>query len=158
MIPLSSIERVAAAAQREGVAIDPVEMPSSTRTAIEAAAACGCEVGEIVKSLIFTGRNSGAPYLLLVSGTNRVDEDAVASAIGEPLDRPNGRTVRELTGFAIGGIPPFGHDREISAFLDQDLKQYSRVWAAAGTPHAVFNIAVTDLERIAKAKVLCVSS
>lgn len=157
MIPLSSIERVVAAAQRAGVTIEPVEMPSSTRTAAEAAQACGCTVAEIVKSLVFVGRNSGTPYLLLVSGTNRVDEDAVASSIGEPLDRPNGRAVRELTGFAIGGIPPFGHDRGLSTFLDQDLKRYDRVWAAAGTPHAVFGISVEDLERVAKARVICVA-
>lgn len=157
MIPLSSMERVVAAAQHAGIAIEPVEMPSSTRTAVEAAQACGCTVAEIVKSLVFVGRNSGAPYLLLVSGTNRVDEDAVASSIGEPLDRPNGRTVRDLTGFAIGGIPPFGHDRKISTFLDQDLRQYDRVWAAAGTPHAVFAISVEDLERVTRAKVICVA-
>ncbi len=135
-----SIERVTAAAQRAGLEIVPQEMPSSTRTAMDAAAACGCEVGQIVKSLVFLGKDSGRPYLLLVSGANRVDETAIAAEIGESLVRPDGRQVRELTGFAIGGIPPFGHACAMETLMDPDLDRYANVWAAAGTPHAVFNI------------------
>ncbi|MBA5775717.1 YbaK/EbsC family protein [Stappia sp. F7233] len=154
MASLTSIERVVLAAQRSGITITPVTMPSSTRTAGEAAAACGCELGQIVKSLIFRGRETARPYLLLVSGANRVDEARTALAIGEALERPDGRWVRETTGFAIGGIPPFGHDCDMRVFLDADLQAYDTVWAAAGTPNAVFQIGVDDLINAAAPKII----
>jgi prolyl-tRNA editing enzyme YbaK/EbsC (Cys-tRNA(Pro) deacylase) len=135
-----SAARVAAVARDLGLAIRIVEMPSTTRTAEEAAAACGCDVAEIVKSLVFKGAESGAPYLLLVSGRNRVDEAAVAVSIGEALERMPGKEVRTVTGFAIGGIPPFGHVTPLAVFIDEDLLGHARVWAAAGTPHAVFEV------------------
>ncbi len=133
--------RVAAAAEALGLDVAVVEMPASTRTAEDAAAACGCTVGQIVKSLVFTGRDSGRPYLLLVSGPNRVDQEAVAALIGEPLDRPNGKAVREITGYAIGGIPPLGHAAPIATYIDPDLLAHDVVWAAAGTPACVFSVA-----------------
>ena len=132
--------RVAATARDLGLAIEVVAMPASTRTAEEAAAACGCAVGEIVKSLVFRGRTSNRPYLLLVAGSNRVDETAVAGAIGEALKRAQADDVREITGYAIGGIPPFGHATPLAVFIDRDLLDHARVWAAAGTPHAVFAV------------------
>jgi prolyl-tRNA editing enzyme YbaK/EbsC (Cys-tRNA(Pro) deacylase) len=132
------VAKVRAAGHALGLAIEPVEMAQSTRTAEEAAAACGVAVGQIVKSLVFAGRDTGRPYLLLVSGTNRVDEGRAAGAIGEGLRRPDADFVREATGFAIGGIPPFGHARPLSTYMDADLLQYDVVWAAAGTPRAVF--------------------
>ena len=135
-----SAARVVAAAADLGLAIRVVEMPSSTRTAEEAAAACGCAVGEIVKSLVFEGAVSGRPLLLLVAGCNRVDEVAVAATIGEALVRIPGKAVRTVTGFAIGGIPPFGHATPLEVFVDADLLGHARVWAAAGTPHAVFEV------------------
>jgi prolyl-tRNA editing enzyme YbaK/EbsC (Cys-tRNA(Pro) deacylase) len=113
-------------------------MPQSTRSADEAAAACGCHVAQIVKSLVFAGAASGEPYLLLVSGCNRVDPAGIAAALGEALVRPDAAKVRAWTGFAIGGIPPFGHDRRLRTFLDRDLLAFETVWAAAGTPNAVF--------------------
>jgi prolyl-tRNA editing enzyme YbaK/EbsC (Cys-tRNA(Pro) deacylase) len=116
------------------------EMDQSTRSAEEAAAACGVTVGQIVKSLVFLGAASKRPYLLLVSGKNRVDEKAVAAHLGEALKRPDATFVRDLTGFAIGGIPPFGHDRALSTYFDPDLLAYEVVWAAAGTPRAVFPV------------------
>jgi prolyl-tRNA editing enzyme YbaK/EbsC (Cys-tRNA(Pro) deacylase) len=131
-------ERVQAAAQALGLPIRIVVMPASTRTAEEAAAACGCSVGQIVKSLIFQGKDSGRPLLLLVSGSNRVNEKKAAQALGEPIVRPDAAFVREATGFAIGGIPPLGHSAPIATYLDEDLLQYGTVWAAAGTPTAVF--------------------
>ena len=143
-----SAARVAAVARDLGLAIRVVEMPSTTRTAEEAAAACGCDVAEIVKSLVFKGASSGAPYLLLVSGRNRVDEAAVAVSIGEALERMPGKEVRTVTGFAIGGIPPFGHATPLAVFIDEDLLGHARVWAAAGTPHAVFEV---DPEALAAA-------
>jgi prolyl-tRNA editing enzyme YbaK/EbsC (Cys-tRNA(Pro) deacylase) len=136
-LPPSS-ERVREAAARLGLAVSIREMPQSTRTAEEAAAACGCRVGQIVKSLVFAGAASGEPYLLLVSGQNRVDQAGVATAIGEVLDRPDAARVRAWTGFSIGGIPPFGHDQPMRTFIDRDLLTYDTVWAAAGTPSAVF--------------------
>ncbi len=135
-----SAARVAAAAVILGLDVTVVEMPDSTRTAEEAAAACGCGVGEIAKSLVFRGRTTGTPMLLLVSGVNRVDEQAVAASLGEALVRPRADDVRTLTGFAIGGIPPFGHANPLSVFVDEDLLAYDRVWAAAGTPRAVFAV------------------
>ena len=103
-------QRVQAAIDAKGLGGKVRHMPQSTRTAEEAAAACGCSVGQIVKSLVFRGAQSGKPYLLLVSGANRVDEKAVARHLGEALKRPDADYVRGVTGFAIGGIPPLGHD------------------------------------------------
>jgi prolyl-tRNA editing enzyme YbaK/EbsC (Cys-tRNA(Pro) deacylase) len=133
-----SAARVQDEARRLQLDVAVREMPDSTRTAEEAAAACGVTVGQIVKSLVFLGAQSGKPYLLLVSGTNRVNETGVATHLGEALKRPDGRAVRELTGFAIGGIPPFGHTTPLATYMDEDLLQYDVVWAAAGTPKAVF--------------------
>ena len=116
-----SAARVQAAAERLGLTIAVREMPASTRTAEEAAVACGCDLAQIVKSLVFAGRDSGRPYLLLVSGKNRVDEARVAAVVGEPLTRPKADAVRAWTGYAIGGIPPFGHDAELPTFVDEDL-------------------------------------
>ena len=132
--------RVASAAEALRLAIEIKVMAASTRTAEEAAAACGCDVGQIVKSLIFKGAESGRGYLLLVSGRNRVAELKVASALGENIIRPDAKFVRDLTGFAIGGIPPFGHASPITTFMDRDLLHYTRVYAAAGTPTTTFAV------------------
>lgn len=137
-LPPSS-KRVAEAARAMDLPIEIVVMPASTRTAEEAAQACGCAVGQIVKSLVFRGAASGRPLLLLVSGSNRVDEKIAAAAVGEDFSRPDAAFVRETTGFAIGGIPPFGHAVPLATFMDRDLLGYSIVWAAAGTPAAVFS-------------------
>lgn len=143
-----SAAKVAAAAASLGLPIAIRIMPATTRTAEEAAAACGTSVGQIVKSLIFEGSESGTPLLLLVSGKNRVDERAVAARIGEGLKRPDAQRVRDITGFAIGGIPPLGHASALSAYIDPDLLAYEEVWAAAGTPNAVFPV---DPNRLASA-------
>jgi len=144
-LPLSA-ERVAAAARQLGLSPQIVTMASSTRTAEEAAAACQCEVGQIVKSLVFRGANSGTPYLLLVSGKNRVNEEKTANVIGETLVRPDAAYVRGTTGFAIGGIPPFGHEQPMKTFMDADLLSYAEVWTAAGTPHCVMRLKAEDLQ------------
>ena len=136
----ASAKKVQDYAKTLGLAIRVREMPQSTRTAEEAAAACGVTVGQIVKSLVFLGADTKKPYLLLVSGKNRVNEDAVALHLGEKLTRPAASFVRDLTGFAIGGIPPFGHDRKLTTYLDTDLLDYEIVWAAAGTPRAVLSV------------------
>ena len=152
-LPPSAL-KVQAAAEQLGLSIDVREMSQSTRTAEEAAAACGVGVGQIVKSLIFLGATSGNPYLLLVSGSNRVNEKGVAAHLGETLKRPNADAVRKLTGFAVGGIPPFGHAAPLPTFIDRDLLQYGVVWAAAGTPAAVFAADPARLRDAIKATVI----
>lgn len=145
-------QRVATAARDAGLAVEVVEMPRSTRTAGEAAAACGCDVAQIVKSLVFVGGDSGTAYLLLVSGANRVDEAGIAAALGEPLRRPDARTVRELTGFAIGGIPPLGHRQDMRTVIDRTLLEHATVWAAAGTPTCVFAVDPAALRTATRAE------
>lgn len=132
--------RLIAGAAAAGLSVTVHRMQQSTRTAEEAAAACGCCVGQIVKSLVFRGAQSGRPYLLLVSGANRVDEVGVAARIGETLKRPDAHYVRAVTGYAIGGIPPLAHDTKLRTYMDRDLLQYDCVWAAAGTPRSVFPV------------------
>jgi prolyl-tRNA editing enzyme YbaK/EbsC (Cys-tRNA(Pro) deacylase) len=149
-----SAQKVFEAAKALGLDISVREMAESTRTAEEAAAACGVTVGQIVKSLVFSGADSGRPYLLLVSGTNRVNEKGVAAHLGEKLKRPDAQSVRDLTGFAIGGIPPFGHATPLATYIDADLLQYDVVWAAAGTPKAVFAIAPARLRDATGATVI----
>lgn len=155
-LPPASL-RLLAAAEKLGLAITVHAMPGSTRTAADAAAACGTSVGQIVKSLVFRGAESHRPLLLLVSGSNRVDEIAAAATIGEPLARADARFVRDITGFAIGGIPPFGHDTALKTWFDKDLLAYSEVWAAAGTPHTVFPIAPQSLFQATGARLITLS-
>jgi prolyl-tRNA editing enzyme YbaK/EbsC (Cys-tRNA(Pro) deacylase) len=154
---LPAIERVRAAALALGLPIAIRQMPASTRTAAEAAAACGCAVGEIVKSLVFRGRASGRPLLILVSGANRVDEEAAAATVGEALARPDAAFVRAATGYAIGGIPPFGHTAALATFIDRDLLAFAEVWAAAGTPNAVFAVDPARLAAAVDARVITVA-
>jgi prolyl-tRNA editing enzyme YbaK/EbsC (Cys-tRNA(Pro) deacylase) len=135
---MSSIERVEQAARDAGLDIEVKRMGASTRTAEEAAAQCGCGVGQIVKSLIFQGEQSGRLFLFLVSGAHQLDLDKASALIGETLARADARRVRDETGFAIGGVAPIGHQIPIGAFADQALLSYNRVWAAAGAHDAVF--------------------
>lgn len=155
--PKSSVDRVRLAASKAGLGIEIVEMPGSTRTAEDAAAACGCSVGEIVKSLVFRGKASDQPVLLMVSGANRVDERAVARTIGEKLGRADADWVRETTGFAIGGVSPIGHTGPVRAFMDRDLMKYARVWAAGGSPRSVFAVAPNALVSATNADIIAMS-
>lgn len=143
-----SVKRVARAAGEAGLAITIKRMGESARTAEEAAAACGCAVARIVKSLIFQGRDSGDLVLLLVSGANRVDMDKAAAAVGEALDRADAAIVRERTGFAIGGVSPIGHLTPPKIWIDESLLAFDSLWAAAGAPDAVFEVTPADLVRI----------
>ncbi len=152
-----SAAKVAYAAESLGLAIAIRVMPATTRTAEEAAAACGTSVAQIVKSLIFEGEESATPWLFLVSGKNRLDEKAVASRLGEGLKRPDAQRVRDITGFAIGGIPPLGHARALAAYIDPDLLVYDEVWAAAGTPSSVFAVDPNKLKTAIGAAVLSMS-
>ena len=140
-----SAQKVADALLKLSISCQVIELPASTRTAPEAAKAVGCNVGAIVKSLIFRGKDSHKPILILVSGSNRVDEARVSTLLNEQIQRAEPDFVREQTGFAIGGIPPVGFPDPITTVVDEDLLNYEVVWAAAGTPHAVFSIHPADL-------------
>ena len=148
-----SVRRVEAAAAAAGQEIQVVRMPEATRTAEEAAKACGCDVAQIVKSLIFRGAETGALKLLLISGARQADLAKAAKIVGEPLERADARLVRDETGFAIGGVAPIGHKAPISTWIDKSLLGYGTVWAAAGAPNAVFEIAPDRLVEIADATV-----
>ncbi|EPR31043.1 YbaK/prolyl-tRNA synthetase associated region [Alkalidesulfovibrio alkalitolerans DSM 16529] len=133
-----------------GHALRVVELADSTRTAADAAKAIGCEVAQIVKSLVFRAKDSGRPVLVVASGVNRVDEAKVAALLGEPVGKADAAFVRECTGFAIGGVPPVGHAEQIVTIMDEDLQQYVEIWAAAGTPHAVFRLTPDILRELAE--------
>lgn len=150
----AAARRVLEAGRALGLVIEVRQMPGSTRTAEEAAAACGCGVERIVKSLVFRGRESGRPVLLLVSGANRVDDGKAAAAAGEPLERPDADYVRKVTGFAIGGIPPLGHAEPLTVLMDADLAAHDEVWAAAGTPRTVFPTSPDGLAAAIKARIV----
>jgi prolyl-tRNA editing enzyme YbaK/EbsC (Cys-tRNA(Pro) deacylase) len=140
-----SARRVQEALATRGVAFSVREFPQSTRSSAEAAAAIGCEVAQIAKSLVFRARASGRPVLVIASGANRVDETAVAALLGEKIGRADADFVRAATGFAIGGVPPLGHDTPPVTLIDRDLLSLDEIWAAAGTPNAVFRVTPQDL-------------
>jgi prolyl-tRNA editing enzyme YbaK/EbsC (Cys-tRNA(Pro) deacylase) len=131
-----------------------IEFTRSTRTAQEAADRVGCQLGQIVKSMIFKGQVSNKGILVLTSGVNRVDEFMVSQYANELISRADPDFVRALTGFAIGGVPPVGHARPLETYIDEDLLNFERVWAAAGTPNAVFDLASSDLVRITHGKIV----
>lgn len=143
-----SAQRVQDALRAAGFPNTVVELPDSARTAAEAAAAVGCAVGQIVKSLLFEARASGRAVLVAASGSHRVDEQAVAKVVGEPISRAAADFVRDRTGFGIGGVPPIGHARPLLAVVDEALLAYDRIWAAAGHPHAVFALTPDELVRM----------
>jgi prolyl-tRNA editing enzyme YbaK/EbsC (Cys-tRNA(Pro) deacylase) len=141
-----NVERVVSAARAAGLEIEVERFPEGTRTAADAARAVGCEVGQIVKSLVFVA--GGRPLLALVSGANRVDLDKLARAAGtDTVRRADGDEARAATGFAIGGVPPFGHATALAVVVDRDLATHERLWAAAGLPDAVFAVTPDDLVR-----------
>ena len=154
---MDAMQRFIQAAELAGFLVEAEKFPDGTRTAKDAAAAVGCELAQIVKSLVFVHGES--PYLVLASGKNRVDESLVAKVMGvESLSIATPDQVREATGFAIGGTPPFGHLTTIPTTLDSDLFSYETVWAAAGTPDSCFPISPKDLEKISAAVVADVAA
>ena len=153
----SSSQRVQNAANALGLSITVKQLDQSTRTAEEAASACGCAVAQIVKSLVFRGKDTETPILLLVSGQNRVNEKQAAVYAGEKLERPDAHYVRNVTGYAIGGIPPFAHETALKTFIDADLLQFDIVWAAAGTPNSVFSVCPRELSDRTGAQVVSMS-
>jgi Cys-tRNA(Pro) deacylase len=152
----SSAQIVQQALQHHGLACEVVQMKETTRSAEDAARAVGCEVGQIAKSLVFEGMQSHRPVLVITSGANRVNEKTVGQALAESIQMADPEFVREKTGFAIGGVAPTGHRQPLKIFIDDDLLQYKEIWAAAGTPHAVFKLTPDELLQITSGEIISV--
>ena len=149
-----SAQKIQDALTAQGFTNTVIEHEQTTRTAKEAAQAIGCTVGQIVKSLIFMTRESRRPVLILVSGPNRVNELKMAELIGEALERATPDFVQDVTGFAIGGVSPVGNRTPLVTFIDQDLLKYTEIWAAAGTPHAVFKLTPQEMLQMTGGKIV----
>jgi prolyl-tRNA editing enzyme YbaK/EbsC (Cys-tRNA(Pro) deacylase) len=131
-----------------GIDTHVVEFEQPTRTSAEAAAAIGCSAAQIAKSVVFRGENSGQAVVVVASGSNRVSEAKVAAKLGEPLTRADAEFVRATTGYAIGGVAPIGHSQPVKLLLDEDLRRFDTVWAAAGTPFSVFPVEPDQLRSL----------
>ena len=154
-MPLSpTAQRVQDLLIARGLPCTVIEHAESTRTSQEAADRAGCTLGQITKSLIFRGKTTLKPILVLTSGANRVDEHRIGTYAGEPIGRADADFVRTVTGFAIGGVPPIGHTQQIETYIDEDLMQYSTIWAAAGTPKAIFELTPSQLQQMTGGKVV----
>src|ERR1700681_3353179 len=149
--PETEMSRFEAWLADSGVGIAVKQFPAGTRTAVDAANAIGCEVGQIVKSLVFVA--AGRPVVALVSGANRLDEKRLASVAGDPVAKADAAIARESTGYSIGGVPPFGHATDVPVFMDRDLLGHDVVWAAAGRPDSVFEISPERLRELSEAVV-----
>ncbi|GHB27984.1 prolyl-tRNA editing protein [Pseudovibrio japonicus] len=139
-----------------GLGLKVVELPDSSRSAAEAAQALGCAQEQIVKSLVFQKLDTEEAILVLASGTNRVNEEAISAVVGGPIGRPDAKFVKNVTGFSIGGIPPLGHKQQLTVYVDEDLLTYDEVWAAAGTPNAVFMMPGNLPDIVGDHQVVCV--
>jgi prolyl-tRNA editing enzyme YbaK/EbsC (Cys-tRNA(Pro) deacylase) len=146
-----SVRRVRAALAERGVSPEFVELEATARSAKDAAAALGCRVEQIVKSLVFRGENTGSPVLVLASGPNRVSEEGISALLGEQIEKADAAFVREKTGFAIGGVPPLGRAEAPVTFLDEDPLEEEEVWAAAGHTHVIFGLGPEELRLITAA-------
>ncbi len=152
----SAVIRVQEALVKRGLAPNIKEFSESTRTANEAAAAIGCDVAQIIKSLLFRTVDTKQPILILVSGKNRVSEQSIEALIGEKIVKADADFTREVTGFAIGGIPPLENERIHTVLIDQDLLEFERLWAAAGTPFAVFSLLCGDIQKLTNGKIVSI--
>lgn len=152
-----SARAVQEALDRLGYGRRVVELPQTTRTAREAAVAIGCRVEQIAKSLVFRTRDGRRPILVIASGRHRVDEALLAEHVGEPIERPDADYVRARTGYSIGGVPPIGHAEAMESYIDDDLFDLDEIWAAAGTPHAVFCLTPDELVAMTGGRVVVVS-
>jgi prolyl-tRNA editing enzyme YbaK/EbsC (Cys-tRNA(Pro) deacylase) len=133
-----------------------MELQTSTRTSAEAAQAVGCRVEQIAKSIIFRRKQTDKPILVIASGPNRVNEKRIEELISEPLGKADADYVRKHTGFVIGGVPPIGHLEKLDVFIDEDLLQYEEIWAAAGTPNAVFKLTPSDLIKMTDGRIISI--
>ena len=154
---MSSIERVQEALRALGLGHEIVDLGLSARTAAAAAAAVGCRVDQIAKSLVFRLRDSRRPLLVVTSGAHRVDETRVATLVGEPLERADAAFVRAETGFAIGGVAPVGLARPVLTLIDEHLLSFGEIWAAAGHPNTVFRLTPQELVTMTGGRVAAVS-
>lgn len=152
----ASAKRVQDALAGFGVDCRVLELTESTRTAEDAANAVGCHVGQIVKSLVFRGKTTGNAVFVVASGANRVNEKALAGIVGEKISKADPDFVREKTGFAIGGVSPVGHPEPLHTYVDEDLMQYEEIWAAAGTPNALFALTPAQLCHITSGEVVSI--
>ncbi|MCZ6577674.1 MAG: YbaK/EbsC family protein [Gammaproteobacteria bacterium] len=139
-----------------GFQCEVVELPDATRTAPQAAQAIGCAVAQIAKSLVFKGRRTDKAILVIASGANRVDEAKLGELVAEPVEKANAHFARERTGFVIGGIAPTCHTESIATFIDEDLLQHAEIWAAAGTPHALFKLTPSHLRKMTGGQVAAI--
>lgn len=158
MNPEQNLSKSAKAVQealvQQGLPFEVVELSASTRTATDAAEALNCTVAQIVKSLLFRSKTTNRPVLILASGVNRVNEKTIEKILGEAITKADADFTREITGFAIGGVPPIGHKQKINhIFIDEDLLKLKTLWAAAGTPNAVFSLDANALEQLTQGKI-----
>jgi len=149
----ASAQKVQDALRAQGLNLRVIELAVPVRTAADAAREVGCEVAQIVKSLIFRASRTDRGVLVLTSGVNRVNESRIAEMLGEPIERANPEFVRERTGFAIGGVPPVAHVTPFVIFIDEDLLGHESLWAAAGHPNSLFRLSPADLTRLASGTV-----
>ena len=152
----ASAAKVQQALTENGLDCQVIEMAVSTRTSQEAADAVGCTVGQIVKSILVKTKKTRLPVMILASGANRINLKTVADRLGESVRMADPDFVREKTGFVIGGVPPLGHAEKIDILMDEDLFAYEEIWAAAGTPNAMFKLTPWQLTQITAGEVLCV--
>ena len=151
-----SAQKVQQALADHGLDCEVKELAASTRTAADAASTVGCEVAQIVKSLVLRAVNTNRPILVVASGVNRLNLKALQHLVGEPVKMADADFVRVQTGFAIGGIPPVGHAKPLPTYIDEDLMNHEAIYAAAGTPHAVFRLTPGDLEKITGGKIVAI--
>ncbi|OGQ02764.1 MAG: hypothetical protein A2026_01150 [Deltaproteobacteria bacterium RBG_19FT_COMBO_46_12] len=151
-----SVQKVQDALKALGFSNEVTELQSTTRTSPEAAQTVGCQVGQIAKSIIFRRKQRDQPILVITSGSNRVNEKRIEELISERLGKADADYVRKYTGFAIGGVPPVGHLEKLDIFIDEDLLQYEEIWAAAGSPNAVFKLTPSDLIKMTGGRVVSI--
>jgi Cys-tRNA(Pro) deacylase len=148
--------KVQAALASLGLDCQVMELKKTTRSASEAAEAVGCKIGQIVKSLVFMGRHTLKPVLVVASGANRVNEKRLAELVSEPVKMPDADYVKQKTGFAIGGVPPLGHRETLETYIDEDLLTFDEIWAAAGTPNALFKLTPQDLQLMTSGQIVSI--
>jgi prolyl-tRNA editing enzyme YbaK/EbsC (Cys-tRNA(Pro) deacylase) len=158
LVSKDSVERVRQALAELGLQTEIREFSASTRTSADAAAAIGCSVAQIAKSLVFRARPSGRAILVMASGANRVDEAKLAAALGETIGKADAEFVRAETGFAIGGVSPVGHGIRLKTFIDADLMDLPEIWAAAGSPNSVFQLTPQDLLRVTAGQIIALKA
>jgi prolyl-tRNA editing enzyme YbaK/EbsC (Cys-tRNA(Pro) deacylase) len=151
-----SPQKVQEALKALGFTNQVVELQSTTRTSADAAQAVGCTVEQIAKSIVFQRKQTHKPILVIASGPNRVNEKRIEELISEPLGKADADYVRRHTGFVIGGVPPLGHLEQLEIFVDEDLLQYEEIWAAAGSPNAVFKLTPSDLVKMTGGRVISI--